>query len=250
MYDLPINADGSNKLVAVSDITRNVRFKKEFIQNLNVYEIYRMRDGESIEQVSERIYGSPAYHWILMILNERYDYIEDFPLTTPALDAMINRKYGRRKDDVKMYVNSEGVIVNGKFAITLENTENPDIVGDFLFDKIKVGQIIKRKTSIGDYQGIIESTSGQFFNILMNNGELKAGDEVSVFKYYDNAAGVFTEELVGETTIIECNMGTELNKVSNYEYEVAVNEAKRVIKILPRAYLDQVVNEFEALIGI
>lgn len=246
-YDFPINEDGSNKLVVVSDITRNVRFKKEFIERLNVYELYRMRDGETIEQVSEKLYGSPNYHWILMILNERYDYIEDFSLTTPALDAMIQRKYGNRKDDVKMYADFDGLVTNGKFAVKMENTENN--VGDFLLDKIKVGQVIKRKTSIGDYLAVVDSFSGDYINVSMQNGELKLGDEVSVYKYYDNEQGVFTEELVGETKILECNLGTGLSKISNYEYETIVNETKRIIKVLPSSYLSQIVNEFEALIG-
>lgn len=249
MYDFPVNSDGSNKLISVADVTRNVRFKKEFIDNLNIYELYRMQDGETIEMVSEKVYGSPAYHWILMILNQRYDYIEDFPLSVSALDVVLERKYSSRKLDVKFYTDSEGTICNGEYALTLENTPDENIGNVFLFDKIMPGHIIKRQTAIGDYLATIDSiTEDGKFNVTMHSGKLEAEDEVSIYSYYDQN-GVFVEELIGETTILTASLGINLNVVTNYEYEMMKNEEKRIIKILPRSYLDQIVNEFESLIN-
>jgi hypothetical protein len=64
----------------ISDIITNVRVKTNLFANLTFYEEYDIRDGENPEIISEKFYGTPYYHWIIMLTNERYDYINDFPL--------------------------------------------------------------------------------------------------------------------------------------------------------------------------
>jgi len=63
----------------VTDITRNVRVRKEVLENVTLYDEYDIVDGETPEIIAEKIYGNPEYHWIIMLANGRYDYITDFP---------------------------------------------------------------------------------------------------------------------------------------------------------------------------
>lgn len=73
------------KTSIVKDITRNVRFRKEVLENIAVYDEYDIVDGETPEIIAEKIYGNPEYHWIIMLANQRYDYLSDFPLAEPEL---------------------------------------------------------------------------------------------------------------------------------------------------------------------
>lgn len=97
LYDFT-TSDGKQRFILVKDITTNVRFQKEVIENIAQYEHYDMQDGETPEIVSEKFYGSSQYHWVIMILNKKFDYIEDFPLALPELEEYIAEKYG--DDDV------------------------------------------------------------------------------------------------------------------------------------------------------
>jgi hypothetical protein len=110
-YDFEIN--GQRKVLIVSDITKNVRFRKEILSNIALYDEYDMKDGETPEIVAEKIYGNSQYHWIIMLVNERFDYIADYPLTYDALLNYVKDKYG--EDNVnatRHYVDSDGFIVD------------------------------------------------------------------------------------------------------------------------------------------
>jgi len=78
----------------VSDITRNVRVLNEILSNITLYDEYDIRDGDTPEIIADKFYGSPMYHWIVMLTNERYDYVNDFPLPIFELEKHIEDKYG------------------------------------------------------------------------------------------------------------------------------------------------------------
>lgn len=110
-YDFDIN--GERKVLIVSDITRNVRFRKEILSNVTLYDEYDIKEGETPEIIAEKLYGNSQYHWIIMLINNRYDYIADFPLTYTALAQYIADKYGVGNElETHHYENSKGYIVS------------------------------------------------------------------------------------------------------------------------------------------
>lgn len=121
-----------NDLMVVTDVTQNVRFRKELVENITQWEYYYLKDGETFEMVSEKLYGSPLYHWILMILNERYDYINDTPMSQPQLDAHVIQKYGSANvNAVHHYEDAKGNIVNsGVGTTTISNSMHEDRVNE------------------------------------------------------------------------------------------------------------------------
>lgn len=96
------------------DITRNVRFRKDVLSDLILYDEYDIMDGETPELISAKVYGSPYFHWVVMLANEAYNWVEDYPLTDAELNTYIEEKYGsteQAKQKIKHYVNSEGEVV-------------------------------------------------------------------------------------------------------------------------------------------
>ena len=96
----------------MTDITRNIRFRRDVLANITVYDYYDIVEGETPEIVDEKIYGNAKYHWIVMLANERYDYIGDWPLTQANLDQYVIDKYGSSANSVHHYENSNGVVVS------------------------------------------------------------------------------------------------------------------------------------------
>lgn len=92
IYDVSIN--NKDVAIAIKDITRNIRFRRDILANISVYDEYDIVDNESPEIIAEKAYGNPNYHWIIMLANDRYDYINDFPLSTVDLEKYISLKYG------------------------------------------------------------------------------------------------------------------------------------------------------------
>lgn len=96
-YDFIIGGEVHKKVV--KDITLNIRVIKSVLDNVTVYEHYMMKDGETPEIVAERVYGNPLLHWTIMIVNEKYDYVNDFPISGPILEDLVNSKYGSTHRD-------------------------------------------------------------------------------------------------------------------------------------------------------
>lgn len=78
LYDFKYG-DYDTRTSIVTDITRNIRVRKEVLENVTLYDEYDIVDGETPEIIAEKIYGNAEYHWIIMLANGRYDYLTDFP---------------------------------------------------------------------------------------------------------------------------------------------------------------------------
>lgn len=90
-YQFDVN--GVPTLKVVKDITHNVRFRKAILDEITLFDEYDIRDGETPEIIAAKYYGNPEYHWIVMLCNQRYDYINDFPKRTHTLEEYIAATY-------------------------------------------------------------------------------------------------------------------------------------------------------------
>jgi len=111
LYDFKYG-DGTLDTAIVTDITRNVRIRKELLSNISLYNEYEIQDGETPEIIAEKVYGSSMYHWIVMLSNDAYDYLTDFPLEENRLVKVILDKYGNDVYSVHHYENDSGFTVN------------------------------------------------------------------------------------------------------------------------------------------
>jgi len=103
----PFTIGGKEVLKPMTDITFNIRFRKQILDNISLFDEYDIQEGETPELIAARIYGDPLYHWVIMLVNERYNYIEDFPKTQRSLGEYVNAKY-TDPYGVHHYENSEG----------------------------------------------------------------------------------------------------------------------------------------------
>lgn len=114
----PVTINGVKQYTVLKDITVNVRMVKEFLSNITLYDSYDIVDGETPEIISEKFYGTPLYHWIIMIVNERYDYVADYPLSYDRLFKYVKDKYGEENVyAVHHYENEGGYIVNSDYPL-------------------------------------------------------------------------------------------------------------------------------------
>jgi len=115
LYNFKVN--GQEKDILVKDITQNVRVRKEILENITLYDEYDIKDGETPEIIAEKVYGSSTYHWVIMLCNQRYDYINDFPLSSYNLEQHITEKYGAGNEyNIHHYIDSNGNIVDSSNA--------------------------------------------------------------------------------------------------------------------------------------
>lgn len=120
LYPFKINNKTEYRLV--KDISQNVRVRKEILANITLYDVYDFREGDTPEIIAEKVYGSPLYHWVVMLCNERYNYIDDYPLTQYELEKHITAKYGAGNEyDTHHYIDSNGFIVDSSQGTSVSN---------------------------------------------------------------------------------------------------------------------------------
>lgn len=107
-YDFNIG----NKLIMkpMKDITINVRLRNAILENITLFDEYDIQDGETPEIVAAKVYGNPEYHWVVMLCNQKFDYLEDFPKTTRVLEQYVADKYDSPYA-TRHWVNEQGMIV-------------------------------------------------------------------------------------------------------------------------------------------
>lgn len=128
------NIDGKPVLINLVDIALNVRARKVALENYLIYDEYDIEDGETPEIISEKLYGKPRYHWLIMLINNRFDYINDFPRRSIDLENYITEKYGAGHEfdqhvlpGGSLYYEDRSGNVVDKMDIDLFATTNPHI---------------------------------------------------------------------------------------------------------------------------
>lgn len=115
-YNFPIG--GKEKIVVLRDITINFRILRKALENVTLYDEYDVVDGETPEIVSEKLYGTPKYHWVIMIANQRFDYVNDWVLPYDRLEQYCKDKYGTDAVyDTHHYEDANGFVVNSDYPM-------------------------------------------------------------------------------------------------------------------------------------
>ena len=242
LYDFKIN--GKTEYKIITDITRNVRFRKKILENIALYDEYDIKDGETPEIISEKIYGTPFYHWVIMLVNQRYDYMNDFPITQRELDVLVENKYGEAKDHAHHYLYKDpftGLSYIKECPITLvikDSVINGVSIGSFAVGKVITVTNFEYKSRVDE---ILVPSDGNTITIIssIRSGQFLTGaDSISLtsgdVRFYSD--------------VVSLTLPANYSAVSNYEYEDLVNESKRRIKLVDKQYIDQILKEFEDIL--
>lgn len=305
----------------LTDITTGVRFKDKIVNDVPIFDEYAIKDNETFEYISEKLYGTAQYHWILMLLNNRYDHFNDLPLSQYNLSKHVVSVYGEnniygvhsysrngvptigewylsvpstyeKEFEIGDYISTESVtkgLIQNIFTlytipedagITQYSYENKTVklyptirsritndnsigtatlfrcspteisIGDFVLDFNKIQSDVKSITlSIGNGADLRFDTIKKegWIELLVktNSGEFNDGDTCLLWKYNNGYVNTLDFTLG--------NYKTHLNKyctpITNYEYENTINEAKRIIRIIPPATVGLVIRKFETLMN-
>lgn len=90
---MQVNTITPNATTLVTDIFRRISVNK-FSKNLIFLQTITVPDGFTVEQVSDKFYKNPEYHWVIMIVNDIVDIRKEWPLSNSDLISFAKKKYG------------------------------------------------------------------------------------------------------------------------------------------------------------
>ena len=91
-YD--INGTAPNTFQKVTNIMMRPKFKQKVIEEITNYYPYHIVEGERPDILSHRVYGSVAFAYLILLFNDIYDPVFDWPLGSREFDSYIVNKYG------------------------------------------------------------------------------------------------------------------------------------------------------------
>ena len=91
-YD--INGNSPNTFQSVTNITKRPVFKSKVIDEITSYYPYRVPDGQRPDTVSFNVYGTVGYAYLILLFNDIYDPVFDWPLGSVQFEEYIISKYG------------------------------------------------------------------------------------------------------------------------------------------------------------
>jgi hypothetical protein len=214
--------------VVMSDILFRIKVNRDAIRKSSFLMPYTITENETPEMVSYNFYGTPLYHWVILLINEIVDPREEWPINERQMLKKIALQYS--------------VLVTG----TVSTIKDSDIVTgtetNFL-DELKVGDFLYKNSNtehLGRIDAVISNTSLRLTKSsdITYQGVMKKCDFNQVYEYREIEYG-YVVDFDAQLIALE-----QIYPVTIYEYENEKNEEKRFIRVLDPNFITEFVTEF------
>ena len=93
-YALRANGAGRVEGIKIKDYFNLLKVRSDIFREDTLYSPYRVKNGQRPDQISYEIYGDEQFYWIILQINDIYDYYNEWPLSEDELTAFVYKKYG------------------------------------------------------------------------------------------------------------------------------------------------------------
>jgi Base plate wedge protein 53 len=100
-----------NKKTVVRDILRRATFISEYKPYTDLYYPYTIIEGDTVQSLAMELYGSPFYHWVILMFNEIHNPYFEWPLDQYTLEKLCIDKYGADVMYQTKHFEKNGIVV-------------------------------------------------------------------------------------------------------------------------------------------
>lgn len=250
------------------------------------YYPYTISEGERPDIIAANYYDDARYSWLIYMVNDIVDPYYDWPLTEEEFSKYIVKKYGTAVAATESiafwrvnWFEDESMLTPAAYQAlpsALRKYYGPitsatgSVVAydrskiDYATETNKIQELtVSSTTGFVEGEQVNQKTSGNITGTAFVKGVLSSTVLLiqHVLGSFDTTAGSIgnvigatsaaTTSLTSVNTIasaIPDNESVYWSYVTNYDHEVELNEQKRHITLLDRAYVDQVEKELDQLL--
>lgn len=198
----------------MTDLSVRPMIRKEILANSVNFEFYNVTEGEAPDHISNKFYGDPTFHWVIMLANNIINFYGDWPLDLQQFNEYIYQKY-------KTVLDSDGTTITLTRNQTITYTQfagSPD----------------------NDFTEFLDGTTVR----MKPHHFVTSGTSKLEFSY---------DAIVNNTNLVDAHGNSEsydtTTPVSIYDYESNLNEAKRNIIIPKKIVVDRIVSEIRDILN-
>ena len=90
---IPYDSVGDGNYKLVTNLLKRVALRSKVRTNALLFDTYSVKEGQTPEEIANKLYGDPNLHWVVMYVNGIIDRYHQWPMTTPQFLDFINEKY-------------------------------------------------------------------------------------------------------------------------------------------------------------
>lgn len=199
--------------VVVKNLFRRAKIRDDILQNVAFFQKYIIIGDERPDNVADRFYGDSSLDWVILLANNIVNIQTEWPTPVNSLEKVLLDKYGTYE---ALYSPHH-----------YETTEVRDSLGNLIIPK---GKIVSEL--IRDYRPYIK---------LENNVEVQNENFNQLVPYFIEFYDYGLNAEVLRTDIT--------NQITNYDYEISVEENKRNIFILKPEYLNIIFDDIDTIMS-
>jgi hypothetical protein len=224
--NVAIDVDGSGNIDLMKNLTAKAKISDALINNAGFYQTIEVIDGERPDHLSQRLYNTDIYHWTFLLLNPQIKNIwDDWPMKYSQLVEYCTEKYQYLAADTD-------ADLNNKF-----------ILGETVTGSISSATGILKEIHLNMGYLVIEKTSGTFTITGETISGVNSQDSVACnfiksqayapHHHIDDSTDEWVPRRLAGTTAF-----------SYIDYESAVTEQNRNIKVIKPEHISTIANQF------
>ena len=229
--NVTIDVDGSGNFDRLKNLTAKAKIEDSLIDNAGYYQTVEVIDGERPDHLSQRLYGSPYYHWTFLLLNPQIKNIwDDWPMKYSQLVEYCTNKYQYLAADT-----------------------DDDLNNKFILDETVTGSVssavgILKEIHVNMGYLVIEKTSGTFTITGETVRGVNSQDSVACnfIKSQAYAPHHHTDDSTGDWVPRRAAGTTGFTYI---DYESAITEQNRNLKIIKPHNIKEVARKFIKVMG-
>ena len=233
---------GDTALELMQNLTSYVEVIDSVKQNASFYSKYQILEGDRPDQVSQKIYGTPNYHWTFYIMNDNLR-ASGWPLTNNELERKYKRDFPHQfiqtTSDLTSVFTVDQIVVGSQSGtagrclrryldngVLIVNTTSSYTAGE------TVNNVTAAELKTGQRTGLPESAT-----------VVATGDEYNAPYYYIDASKnrVDIDPSVGP--------GAQLTPITFADYYIEQNDALKLINVIRPDAINEIVNTYFQALG-
>lgn len=252
------NFGDDERATIFQDLSVYIDIIDQVSDNLAMYEVINIHDGERADTLSQKLYDTPEYYWMFYLLNENIR-IQGWPLRYQDMLSTAKERYPNRV----LTTEYEPVAGGSKQTYFTETVAEEFTVGKVVtgISSLATGTIIERNLDLGQF--VIKPISGTLGiaiapgsnlieNIAVDYGTtgqnslkiIKASVQYDAVHHYEDTKGNWVDiDPFDQTTSTSGKVA-----VTHLERFSAENDALKQIKCFTPEVANQVNNEFQKLL--
>ena len=233
----------------VTDIFFRFSLIRNVINNTASYYVYNVLDGDTPDLLAEQVYNDRGAGWIILYANRVFDPQFEWPLNYDAFKKMIIGKYGSVEIAQETIHHSEMTITRtnhffGSTSFTTFQVDSFRLTEQFP----KVAYAYFQPWTATTYRTADNNVfTGDDVEPAFLSADITYDDKVLYAPPRSGSIPTVTSyeeyEIDGKTV----SVGVSGRNVSMYDYELKLNDDKRLIKIVKAEYYPEIITEFKKM---